>query len=172
VIIGVDACSVINLCNSGVLEIVLKLPHEFLMGPEVVEECEPFEAVLDAAVSTGSIRLVPESVVSVAEVIRVAAHGLGDGETETIALGITHGWAVCSDDRRARDVARAAVGTERVIGSIGLLSQCVAARLLSSKDAYAAYEAMVAAGGFLPKLPANYFAPAVATSAAVPTEDE
>jgi predicted nucleic acid-binding protein len=63
----------------------------------------------------------------------------------------------CTDDKKARTVAKSIVGADRVIGSIGLLKQAVTCGLLSPDEAYMAYKKMVAAGGFLPEIQLDYF---------------
>ena len=157
--IAVDACSVINLGNSGVVAAVLALPHEYFVGPAVLGESEPLEAAVQKACDDRRIIVLGDVDVDLAEYLRVAEAGLGDGETECIALAATNGWLLCSDDGKERKVAADRLGAERVIGTIRLLMQCVAARHLTSADAFAAYIRMVKAGAFLPKLTLAAFDP-------------
>jgi predicted nucleic acid-binding protein len=157
--ISVDACSVINVGNSGVVAAVLALPHAYFIGPAVLGESEPLDPAVQRACDDRRIIVLGESDVDLAEYLRVAEARLGDGETECIALAATNGWLVCSDDRRARKVASDRLGADRVIGTIRLLMQCMAAGHLTSADAFAAYIRMVKAGAFLPKLTQQAFDP-------------
>jgi len=157
--IAVDACSVINVGNSGVVAAVLALPHEYFIGPAVLGESEPLDPVTQTACDAGRITLVGDADVDLAEYSRVAEAGLGDGETECITLAATNGWHVCSDDGRARKIAGERLGTDRVLGTIRLLMQCVVAGHLTSADAYAAYLRMVQRGAFLPTLAPQAFDP-------------
>jgi predicted nucleic acid-binding protein len=157
--IAVDACSVINVGNSGVVAAVLALPHEYFIGPAVLGESEPLDAAVQKACDDRRIIVLGDSDVDLAEYLRVAEAGLGDGETECIALAATNGWLVCSDDGRARKVASDRFGVDRVIGTIRLLMQCVVDGHLTSADAFAAYVRMVHAGAFLPKLTQQAFVP-------------
>jgi predicted nucleic acid-binding protein len=159
VIVAVDACSAINLAKSGVLHRVLGLPYDFRLGPEVVSECSPMEPDLQAACDSGRIVLVRDDDVDIAEVIRIAAFNLGDGETETIALACTFGWHVCTDDGAARRRATIEVGAARVLGTLRLLTDAVAATQLTAHEAFAAYQQMIASGAFLPAVDVGFFAP-------------
>jgi predicted nucleic acid-binding protein len=154
---AVDACSVINVGNSGVVAAVLALPHEYFVGPAVLGESEPLDPELQQACNDRRIIVLDDGDVDLGEYLRVAEAGLGDGETECIALAATNGWHVCTDDGKARSVAAARLGTDRVIGTIRLLMQAVRAGYLASADAFAAYIRMMEAGAFLPKLTQQAF---------------
>lgn len=156
--IAVDACSVINIGNSGAVVAVLALPHEYFIGPAVLGESEPLDVIVQKACEDGRVTVLGDTDVDVAEYSRVAEARLGDGETECITLATTNGWLVCSDDGRARKIASERLGAGRVIGSIRLLMQCVAAGQLTSAEAFAAYTRMVQAGAFMPKLTERAFA--------------
>jgi predicted nucleic acid-binding protein len=157
--IAVDACSVINIGNSGVVAAVLALPHEYFIGPAVFGESEPLDAILQKACDDGRIIVLGDADIDLVEYSRIAEAGLGDGETECITLAATNGWLVCSDDGRARKIASERLGAERVIGSIRLLMQCVAAGHLARAEAFAAYTRMMEAGAFMPKLTQQSFDP-------------
>jgi predicted nucleic acid-binding protein len=157
--IVVDACSVINIGNSGVVAAVIALPNEYFIGPAVLGEAEPLDVAIQNACDSGRITLLDDSDVDLAEYLRIAEAGLGDGETECIALAAANDWLICSDDGRARRLASGRLGEERVIGTIRLLIQSVAAGQLTSADAFVAYVRMVQAGAFLPKLTQQAFEP-------------
>lgn len=157
--IVLDACSVINIGNSRAVTAVLALSHEYFIGPAVLGESEPLEAELQQACANGRIAMLDDADVDLSEYLRIAEAGLGDGETECIALASIRGWHVCSDDGRARKIASDHLGGDRVLGTIRLLMHCVASGVLSSAQAFAAYENMLQAGAFLPKLTINAFEP-------------
>ncbi len=157
--VAIDSCSVINIGNSGVVRAVLALPHEYFIGPAVLGESAPLNSLVQRACDDGRIVLLTDADVDIDEYLRVAEAGLGDGETECIALASFHRWGVCSDDRRARRVASELLGANRVVGTIRLLVQCVAAHHLSGAEAFAAYTRMVQSGAFLPRLQLGDFDP-------------
>jgi len=146
-----DACSLINLDSGGAFSMVLNLPEfELNVGPLVVQECGELEALHDA-VRAGSVRALDDSVLgaNLFELLRRKYH-LGLGETECIAFAVVLGMGVCTDDRRARDAVTMEIGATRLIGTIGLLKHCVALKVLTTAQAFAAYRKMITAGAFLP----------------------
>jgi predicted nucleic acid-binding protein len=157
--IVLDACSVINIGNSHAVTDVLALSHEYFIGPAVLGESEPLEAEMQQACDNGRIAMLDDADVDLGEYLKVAEAGLGDGETECIALAAIRGWHVCSDDGRARKIASDYLGSDRVLGTIRLLMQCVASGFLTSAQAFAAYEKMLQAGAFLPNLTMDAFEP-------------
>lgn len=159
--ITIDACSVINIGHSGVAPSVLSLSHEYFIGPAVLGESEPLDVPMQNACADGRVVLLGDADVDLGEYLQVAEAGLGDGETECIALAGTKGWVVCTDDGRARKIASERLGADRVIGTIRLLMQCVSARHLTSVEAFAAYTRMVQGGAFLPRLTQQAFDPPI-----------
>ncbi len=88
----------------------------------------------------------------------LALYDLGDGETECLAFADNDAAIViCSDDSAARAVASQRFGSERVVGSLYLLRECVRQNLIIHVQARAVYELMKYRGGFLPELPDDYF---------------
>jgi predicted nucleic acid-binding protein len=84
-------------------------------------------------------------------------HELGEGETECIALALTHSYVFCCDDAKARSVATDLIGIDRVVGSLRLLKWTVESGLTSSEEAFSFYQSMKAAGGFLPDIGIEWF---------------
>lgn len=155
--IVVDACSWINLGNSGVADKVLGLSHEYYIGPAVLDESAPLEVTIEAARASGRIIDITEDKVDLAVYASVRNPKLGDGETECITLAVQYGYLVCTDDGLARQAAITRLGAARVLGSLRLLIECVQAGLLTQQAAFAAYEAMVSYGAFLPrKIPSDF----------------
>jgi hypothetical protein len=54
----------------------------------------------------------------------IETYGLGVGETECLTLCLNHSYVLCCDDNRARRVAEALIGPERLNGSLRLLRWC------------------------------------------------
>jgi uncharacterized protein len=116
--IVVDTGPVIALARAGALEIVPKLPLEFVCPGEVQDELEEGEARGFPPIRTSWLTVVSlrSPVYGVGETV------LGRGEAAVIKLAIEHEiLRVCIDDRKGRRAAMA-VGL-RVTGSLGLLAR-------------------------------------------------
>jgi predicted nucleic acid-binding protein len=85
------------------------------------------------------------------------AHRLGAGETECIAVAAAENYAVCCDDRRAREAAAGAIGESRVVGSLRILKWCVECFVIDCGAAFTAFQTMRKKGGFIPEVPQSYF---------------
>lgn len=160
-IICVDTCCMINLLNGTLVRIfVERLQKDLRIQGLVEDELITHADEIKGLVADGVIRLIPGSEIFASEVRHVAnKHNIGLGESECIALGLKNGWMVASDDGRARTAGIKEIGKERITGSIGILTQLVTAKVISQNTATTAYQKMKRAGGFLPKLPLNYFGP-------------
>ena len=157
-----DACAFINLANSTLLEQILRLPHrKWLVGELVRGECHyptHERPELDTAIFEGKITLLNGSDMDASTFLTLLdAHNLGDGETECLAYSTIFGYVVCSDDGRARNIVSSTLGGDKIIGSIGLLREGIAARLITSDDAVRAYKLMKRRGAFLPDLRVGIF---------------
>jgi predicted nucleic acid-binding protein len=159
--ISIDASSWINLSNAAALDTVLQIPeHEFLFSPLVASECHAacVVKIIELSQTCAVVRITDQQVDANLFLDLIATHELGDGETECLAICIARPDAVfCCDDRKARQVAEALLGADRVIGSLRLLKWAVEAALISSGDAFVLYTAMKAAGGFLPHIAPDWF---------------
>ena len=157
---AIDSSSIINLYNAGVLGVVSHLEQcEFWLPPLVVGECEPSCATEVLALQQqGRLHFFDDDSVPADLFIELlTAHGLGNGETECIAVALTHGYNVCCDDRKAREAAGRLLAPERVIGTLRLLRWCVEAGILEGPAAYAFYILMKDKGGFLPNTEQGFF---------------
>jgi predicted nucleic acid-binding protein len=157
---AIDASSVINLNNVGALTLATKLANcKFWLSPIVVGECGPTCAAdLLALRAAGAIAFVNDDAVPTQLFLSLLAeHQLGEGETETIAVCLALGYKLCCDDKRARTLAEGILGQNSVIGSLRILRCCVEQKLILCKEAFALFEAMRSAGGFLPKTAQTYF---------------
>jgi len=122
-----DACCLINLFASGRVEEILKaLPHDFAVARYVAEEeVLEIEAIagedsedtgarvervilrsrIAALIENGTLtKLEISSVAEQNELIRFASQ-LDDGEAHTLALALTRGGRVATDDKKAIRVA-------------------------------------------------------------------
>jgi predicted nucleic acid-binding protein len=153
-----DACSLINLVNGEVLDRVLTLPQRsWFVGNIVLDECAPLPE-LDEAILKGSIISLDDADIDADDFLNLLdLYNLGDGETECIAYAIKFGYVVSTDDRKTRGVIERDLGKHQRIGSIGLLTESVAAAIITPDEAKAAYKRMLTAGAFLPVLKDDYF---------------
>jgi predicted nucleic acid-binding protein len=155
-----DASALINLINGGALDAVLAIPkHQFFIGPVVYSECvDGGTSGMLLALKNDKLTRLDDSQISGGVFLNLLArHKLGDGETECLAFSIASGYGICSDDRKARQVAEASVGKEKIVGSLGLLREAVEFRLLTPASAYQKYLEMKAEGGFLPEISTQFF---------------
>jgi len=106
----------------------------------------------------GKIQLISGDDVLASEVSVIAVrYNIGLGESECIAIGKKFSYDVASDDRKARLAVCSELGSNRIIGSLGLLKMAVQEGLLTPAAAFDVYKAMVSAGGFLPRIKPDYF---------------
>ncbi len=160
-IVVLDASTLINLDNGGVLAEVLSLPDRtFQISPEVLRESRTVALAIKAAVKRGDIGLVDDNAIDAEEYEdALAVWELGPGETECILAAKALGCSVACDDGAARKVIEREIGVPHRTGSVGLLRDAVAARLVTAEDAFEAYQQMKRLGGFLPKLSLADFKP-------------
>ena len=153
-IVVVDASTLINLANGEVLSKVLQLPGFFFHVSSVVRrESKTIAEAIDAAVASGCLILVDDSLISVSEFKRAKRElKLDDGETECILAAQALGCVVASDDKAARKCICDILGEDRLSGSIRLLRCAIAHGLINRKQAFDAYLLMRERGGFLPVL--------------------
>jgi predicted nucleic acid-binding protein len=159
VTIVVDASTIINLVNSGCLQHVLALKLQiFLVSKIVRTESKSVAALVDVLIATQAIHLIDDSLISASEFAQAKVDWkLDDGETECIIAARKLNFIVATDDGLARRRVQLELGLDRLIGSIGLLRCAVDEKLIIGKDAFLAYKAMKAAGGFLPDISSNVF---------------
>lgn len=156
----IDASSIINLDNAKALDLVTRLPNRtFWLSPLVVSECEPASAAeIFRLNDLGRIHFVnPDQVPADLFLQLLTDHELGEGETECFALCLEKPYLFCCDDYKARRIGIELIGANRVIGSLRLLRWLVVEKLSSAETVYDIYEAMKAAGGFLPTVKITWF---------------
>lgn len=156
-----DACSIINLHNGGVLRCICGIPDlHFQVGPIVGGECSEDCALIIASLhSDGDLEYLEDNCLDLDSFLDfVDKHKLGDGESECILLAsLDEESSICCDDRRGRTKALEMIGEERVFGSLRLLKFAVQHSILHSSEAFEAYKLMRSAGGFLPIIGIAYF---------------
>jgi predicted nucleic acid-binding protein len=154
VIVVLDASTLINLVNGGVLAVILGLPGlEFRVSNAVREESTSIAIAVDHAIATGQLGLIDDTMISVQTfaLARTELH-LGAGETECILAAAILGCQMACDDRAARRRATDRLGQGRVTGVVGLLRRACRVGVLSPDGALAAHRQMVELGGYLPVL--------------------
>jgi len=155
-----DTSVLVNCSNSAILTFVLQLPNRtFVIPPAVVTEFALGDlTALQEALAAGKATILNESEIPGALYLQLLDEwGLGEGETECIAYAAHAGISVCSDDGLARRRATELLGAERVSGTLRLLKETVEQSLLTKTDAFAAYQRMRDAGGFLPVISIDFF---------------
>ena len=155
-----DTSVLVNCSNGGVLAILFRLlKRVFVIPPAVAAEFEAGDiAALQEAGKAGRVTILNDADVPGALYLRLLHDwGLGEGETECIAFSAHNDATFASDDRLARRRATELLGTDRVSGTLGLLKEAVAESLMTKTDAFAAYQKMRAAGGFLPQISIDFF---------------
>lgn len=158
--IVLDACAIINLVHGSVFDTVLSLKHDqFCVGSLTLEECgdEP-GVVLRSAVNAKKVALLDDDLNTAKKFLALLEqYGLGDGETESLAFAQSLNYVICTDDKKARTVSTSVLGEGRVTGSLGLLKSAVQQQRLTASEAFAAYQKMKTAGGFLPDVDLSFF---------------
>lgn len=160
-IVVLDASTLINLVNGEALVAVASLPgRHFQVSAVVRGESKTVAQALDAAVDAGALGWVDDTKITASQFAAAKADWqLDDGETECILAAEALGCAVASDDLAARKVVTARMGTDRLLGSIGLLRLAILAGTMSPDQAFSSYRLMLARGGFLPEFPRGAFTP-------------
>jgi predicted nucleic acid-binding protein len=155
-----DTSVLVNCSNGSVLGIVVQLPNRtFIIPPAVVTEFSLGDlTALQDALAAGRATILNESDVPGALYLKLLDEwSLGEGESECIAYASHADVHFSSDDGLARRRAAELLGADRISGSLRLLKEAVEQSLLTKDDAFAAYERMRAAGGFLPAISREFF---------------
>lgn len=161
-VVILDASTLINLANGGVLGDVLALDGiEFLVGAAVMDEIPSAAEEIKQVVATGLLRFIDDNVITAKAFSQAKQEmQLGDGETECILAAAIMGYCIACDDKKARREAKARLDPEeRVTGSIGLLRALCAAGKASPQEALAVYQLMIERGGYLPEASLELFTP-------------
>jgi predicted nucleic acid-binding protein len=159
-----DACFLITFGNAGALGVVTSLQaHRILVSARSLGEVTkaPAHTALHAALAAGTIAVESIDLEDAAEQgalarfdARIAFRNRGDAEV--LALAVSRGYIVASDDRAVRSAAIAEVGATRLAGTVdflkwavseGRLEKAQALTLLGTLDVGAGIIVQVAARG-------------------------
>lgn len=143
-----DTSICVDLFNAGLLDIVLRLPYEFLLPDVVIEELEEPRGSWLLELGYTSVSLEGRNV---AKVIALAERYRKASPVDLFALvyAQAHGCMLLTGDSFLR--AAAEVETVEVHGVLWLLDEVVTHNVLLPPDAANALERMVATGSWLPK---------------------
>lgn len=155
-----DSCALINLLNADILKKVFKLSdHVFYIGELVRDECyivEDQKEIIESQINKGLLKVL-EGQISFKEFKAIKdKFGLGDGETESIALSKKLNFHIATDDKKARNSAMEEVGEDFLCGSLYLLKQMIRQGIISCTEGLVLYKLMKIKGGFLPNVDINY----------------
>ncbi len=158
-IVILDACSVINMVNAGIIK-KLKLinGYSFYIGRLVLEECLDIEKreVIERCLSDGVVNFMNEDL-SISEFSSVSnKYNLGKGESECIAYLAKKGTIVCTDDNKARKCIERDFGKDYYFGSLYVLRELVRQKLITCDESIKGHAIMVISGAFLPKIDESY----------------
>ena len=146
--------------KGGVLDLVLTLQDvTFSVTDGILEECQELRQTLLERIDDGRVQKISDEDISAERVADIAnGNNLGLGESECVACCEKDPTlTLCTDDRRARNVASGLLGAERVIGTEDLLLECVRQSSLAPLDAYTSHELMRRRGAFLPERAREFF---------------
>ena len=156
-----DACSIINLINAGLLQRVVALASiefhvgEMLLEDEILNDVQKIK--VNTLVSDGKISVI-ETTVPMSEFIKLKEkYNLGNGEVECIVLCKSLRYYISTDDLKARKSAIAELGKNAVKGTLFLIRELVINNYISCEDAMIAYKSMITKGAFLQALDEDYF---------------
>jgi predicted nucleic acid-binding protein len=155
-----DACSLINLINGGLLQKIVALAStqfhvgEILLEQEILDNVQKLK--VNTLIANKDLSLLPSNILLSQFIALKNKYGLGDGETECIALCKNLNFAISTDDLKARKCAKTELGSQFVFGSLYLMRELVRAGTISCQEALTAYKEMITHGGFLPNVDATY----------------
>jgi predicted nucleic acid-binding protein len=159
-----DACCAINLFATGrVQELVTELPHRFALVDVVKAESlyvrrgglgdDAQDLVLvdwSPLVDAGQVVVLTlEGEAEENAFVELAAN-LDDGEAATCALAVSRGYAVATDDRRARSLLAARAPQLRVYSTLDIVRQWCDQRALGANEIAVLLQGLRERGRFLP----------------------
>jgi predicted nucleic acid-binding protein len=126
----------------------------FHIGTIVRGECGELSSSIESHVSNRRLTVLPGRAITATQFAHLLnLYELGLGETECIAHAQQRVLTICTDDKAARQAAERHLGTQRVVGSLALIRECVRSGRIASHAAFVSYELMRAKGAFLPDVP-------------------
>ena len=138
-VVVTDANVLINFCHIGQLPLLGALtPYRFFVPGEVINEItEPVQqAEVAGALAQGLIaRTVIDSIEALA-LFGTLRDLMGRGEAACLALAVTKGWMVASDEkRRFRREVLERIGAARIVDTASLLRRAISMELVSVAEA-------------------------------------
>jgi len=144
-----DACSLLNLYATGHFERILRESDfrfavvDYVMRTEALhvlkggagpDAGERVGVDLQPAVDAGLLAVVEVTGTAEAETFLDLAIHLDDGEARTLAISSNRGWAVATDDRKARRIAAIAAPEVPLWGTLELVKRWAERTGLSSTE--------------------------------------
>lgn len=138
-VVVTDANVLINFCHIGQLPLLGELaPYQFFVPEEVIREItEPArQAEVASALAQGLIaRTVIDSIEALA-LLGTLRDLMGRGEAACLALAVTKGWMIASDEkRRFRREVLERIGVARIIDTASLLRHAIRIGCVSVAEA-------------------------------------
>jgi predicted nucleic acid-binding protein len=134
-----DTCILINLIHVQRLPLLGMLPgYEFIIPDHVYEEVTDQEQrqALDDALDQGGLKKEPLTDLTSIEMYARLRGSLGSGEAACIAMAVTHGWMIASDEGRLfRREVIARLGEARLLTTVCLYVLAIEAGLLTIEEA-------------------------------------
>ena len=138
-VVVTDANVLINFCHIGQLPLLgALLPYRFVVPQEVINEItEPAQQTqIASALAQG---VIANTVIDSIEAL--ALYGtlrdlMGRGEAACLALAVTKGWMIASDEKRRfrREVIQR-IGEARIVGTASLLRHAINTKRLTAAEA-------------------------------------
>jgi predicted nucleic acid-binding protein len=138
-VVVTDSCVLINLIHVGRLRLLGELPgYEFVIPDHVYEEVTDPEQrrVLDEVLAQGKLKKEPLTDLAAIELYANLRGRLGSGESACLAMAVSTGWMIASDERRLfrREVV-ARIGEDRLLNTMRLYVLAIEAGLLTIEQA-------------------------------------
>ena len=138
-VVVTDANVLINFCHIGQLPLLGVLaPYHFVVPAEVINEViEPTQqAEVANALAQGVIATAVIDSIEALALFGNLRDLMGRGEAACLALAVTEGWTIASDEkRRFRREAVQRIGEARVVGTASLLRRAIDIELLTVSEA-------------------------------------
>lgn len=116
-----DTCVLINLIHVARLPLLGRLPgYEFVIPNHVYEEVtDPKQRqALDEALDRGGVKKESLTDLTSVELYASLRASLGSGEAACLALAVTRGWMIASDERRLFRREAVARTVEDLLGAV------------------------------------------------------
>lgn len=134
-----DTCVLVNLIHGERLALLGTLPgYEFVIPDYVYEEVtdQDQRQALDEALGQGSLKKERLTDLTSIELYASLRGSLGSGEAACIAMAVTHGWMIASDEGRLfRREVIARIGEDRLLTTVRLYVLAIDVGLLTIEEA-------------------------------------